>query len=114
MVSSGRLDHIKGKHGQGLEISAAAEAVKQKVVASAAPIVDAPPSDTSFGGEDDIVDIGLDGSVVEYYPGFEKYMREALRDIPEIGPEGEKKIRIGIAKDGSGVGAALIALVAGK
>ncbi|EME88387.1 uncharacterized protein MYCFIDRAFT_55374 [Pseudocercospora fijiensis CIRAD86] len=64
--------------------------------------------------EDDIVDIGVDGSLVEFYPRFEEYIREALRDIPEIGPQGEKKIRIGIAKDGSGVGAALIALVADK
>jgi hexokinase len=37
-----------------------------------------------------------------------------LREISEIGETGEKKIRIGIAKDGSGVGAALIALVAGR
>ena len=63
-------------------------------------------------GEDDIIDIGVDGSLVEYYPGFEDYIREALREIPEIGSAGEKRIRIGIAKDGSGVGAALIALVA--
>ena len=63
---------------------------------------------------DDVVDIGVDGSLVEFYPGFEDYIREALREIPEIGPEGEKKVRIGIAKDGSGVGAALIALVASK
>ena len=41
-------------------------------------------------------------------------VREALRAIPEIGAKGEKRVRIGIAKDGSGVGAALIALVAGK
>ncbi|KAF2172111.1 hypothetical protein M409DRAFT_62919 [Zasmidium cellare ATCC 36951] len=64
--------------------------------------------------EDDIVDIGVDGSLVEFYPRFEEYIREALQEIPEIGPQGEKKIRIGIAKDGSGVGAALIALVADK
>jgi hypothetical protein len=38
----------------------------------------------------------------------------ALREVPEIGVWGEKRIRIGIAKDGSGVGAALIALVADK
>jgi hexokinase len=62
--------------------------------------------------EDEIVDIGVDGSLVEYYPGFEDYMRETFREIPEIGLEGEKKIRIGLAKDGSGLGAALIALVA--
>lgn len=63
--------------------------------------------------EDDVIDVGVDGSLVEYYPGFEDYIREAFREIPEIGPQGERKIRIGIAKDGSGVGAALIALVAG-
>ena len=62
--------------------------------------------------EDEIVDIGVDGSLVEYYPGFEDYIREAFREIPEIGEEGEKRIRIGLAKDGSGLGAALIALVA--
>ena len=64
------------------------------------------------GGDDDVVDLGADGSLVEYYPGFEDYIREAWREMPEIGPEGEKRIRLGIAKDGSGVGAALIALVA--
>lgn len=62
--------------------------------------------------ENDIVDIGVDGSLVEFYPRFEEYIREALREVPEIGPQGERKVRIGIAKDGSGVGAALIALVA--
>jgi hexokinase len=62
--------------------------------------------------EDEIVDIGVDGSLAEFYPGFEDYIRETFREIPEIGVEGEKKIRIGLAKDGSGLGAALIALVA--
>ncbi|KAK9367829.1 hexokinase-domain-containing protein [Lipomyces kononenkoae] len=56
-----------------------------------------------------VVDIGVDGSVFEFYPGYEELMRLALKEI--IG-EDEKKIRIGIAKDGSGVGAALCALVA--
>ncbi|KAL8900633.1 MAG: hypothetical protein Q9207_005604 [Kuettlingeria erythrocarpa] len=63
--------------------------------------------------EEEVVDIGVDGSLVEYYPGFEQYIRDALREIEGIGEKGEKRIRIGIAKDGSGVGAALIALVAG-
>ena len=58
---------------------------------------------------DDVIDVGVDGSLVEYYPNFEEMIREALREIPEIGPMGERKIQIGIAKDGSGVGAALIA-----
>ena len=73
-------------------------------------------ADTAGKGvtEDEMVDIGVDGSLVEFYPGFEEYMREALRAIDGIGPSGERRIRIGIAKDGSGVGAALIALVANK
>ncbi|EAU32609.1 glucokinase [Aspergillus terreus NIH2624] len=63
---------------------------------------------------DDLVDIGVDGSLVEFYPNFEGYMREALRQVPEVGTAGDKKVRIGISKDGSGVGAALIALVASR
>ncbi|KLJ09378.1 hypothetical protein EMPG_09934 [Blastomyces silverae] len=39
-------------------------------------------------------------------------MRQAFREIPEIGEEGEQRITLGVAKDGSGVGAALGALVA--
>jgi hexokinase len=39
---------------------------------------------------------------------------EALRAVDGIGEGGTKRIRIGIAKDGSGVGAALIALVAAR
>jgi hexokinase len=63
---------------------------------------------------DDMIDIGVDGSLVEFYPNFEGHLREALREVPEVGAAGDKKIRIGISKDGSGVGAALIALVANK
>jgi hexokinase len=66
-------------------------------------------TDDSTVNEDEIVDVGVDGSLVEFYPNFEEYIREALREVPEIGVWGEKRIRIGIAKD-----AALIALVADK
>ena len=97
-----------------------AEAVKTLVAAigkrsarlSAVAIGGIVLSSGKLSTNDDVIDIGVDGSLVEYYPGFEDSMREALREIPEIGPQGEKRIRIGIAKDGSGVGAALIALVA--
>ncbi|KAH6697500.1 glucokinase [Plectosphaerella plurivora] len=58
------------------------------------------------------IDIGVDGSLVEHYPFFRDMIYEALRAIDGIGSKGADKIRIGIAKDGSGVGAALIALVA--
>ncbi|RYP59149.1 hypothetical protein DL769_008656 [Monosporascus sp. CRB-8-3] len=62
--------------------------------------------------DEDPIDIGVDGSLVEHYPFFRDMIYEALAVIDGIGPEGAKRIRIGIAKDGSGVGAALIALVA--
>ncbi|KAK6066521.1 hexokinase [Seiridium cupressi] len=63
-------------------------------------------------GSEDPIDIGVDGSLVEHYPYFRDMIYEALGVIKGIGPDGAKRIRIGIAKDGSGVGAALIALVA--
>jgi hexokinase len=63
---------------------------------------------------EEVVDIGVDGSLVEYYPNFREMIVDALKAVDGIGPEGAKKVRIGIAKDGSGVGAALIALVAAK
>ncbi|KAI9817534.1 MAG: glucokinase [Pycnora praestabilis] len=94
-------------------IAGAAQSTLEKVQASAAPLVDQTLPIGAVNDED-VVDIGVDGSVVEFYPGFEDHIRAALREIPEIGAVGEKRIRIGIAKDGSGVGAALIALVASK
>ncbi|KAH8662307.1 putative glucokinase [Xylariales sp. PMI_506] len=63
-------------------------------------------------GTDEPIDIGVDGSLVEHYPFFRDMIYEALRVTDGIGAEGAKRVRIGIAKDGSGVGAALIALVA--
>ncbi|KAI4262937.1 MAG: hypothetical protein L6R42_001895 [Xanthoria sp. 1 TBL-2021] len=60
-----------------------------------------------------LVDVGVDGSVIEFYPRFELYMREALRAVDGIGTAGEGLIRMGLAKDGSSVGAAIIALTAG-
>ncbi|KAF1966247.1 hypothetical protein BU23DRAFT_560411 [Bimuria novae-zelandiae CBS 107.79] len=75
--------------------------------------IDPPRGDADLA-EDDVIDVGVDGSLVEFYPSFEDHIREALREIEGIGEKGEKRIRIGIAKDGSGVGAALIALVAGR
>jgi hexokinase len=73
-----------------------------------------PPRGDVEPSEEDIIDIGVDGSLVEFYPNFEEHIREALKEIEGIGEKGEKRVRIGIAKDGSGVGAALIALVAGR
>ncbi|KAJ0334121.1 hypothetical protein COL5a_000167 [Colletotrichum fioriniae] len=69
---------------------------------------------TETDGEDsnEIIDVGVDGSLIEHFPNFEEHLREALREIPEIGLMGDKRIRIGMARDGSGVGAALIAWAA--
>ncbi|BFZ58505.1 glucokinase [Savitreella phatthalungensis] len=61
----------------------------------------------STGGLERKYNIGVDGSVVEYYPGFQEMMREALVEI--LGDKAHNFV-IGVAKDGSGVGAALVAL----
>ncbi|CAE6408389.1 unnamed protein product [Rhizoctonia solani] len=48
----------------------------------------------------------------EFYPNFEQRLRLSLELL--VGPEIEKEVKIGRAKDGSGVGAALCALQASK
>ncbi|KAK7908776.1 Hexokinase [Apiospora marii] len=69
------------------------------------------PSTTTKDEEDGrVVEVGVDGSLIEFYPNFERDMREAVGDV--LGPGHEKRLRIGMAKDGSGVGAALVALAA--
>ncbi|KAG8961945.1 glucokinase [Tulasnella sp. 419] len=67
---------------------------------------------TGMKNKEGTVDVGVDGSMVEFYPFFEERLREALVSL--IGAEGNKKVVIGLAKDGSGVGAALGALQAKK
>ncbi|CRG84303.1 hypothetical protein PISL3812_01604 [Talaromyces islandicus] len=59
--------------------------------------------------EENVIDIGADGSLIEFYPNFEAEMRGAMREVSEIGPRGEQKVKITLTKDGSGVGAALMA-----
>ena len=48
-------------------------------------------------------------SLVEFYPGFEQTLRRALRAI--VGETMEKKVNVGMAKDGSGVGGAYLWIV---
>lgn len=55
------------------------------------------------------IEIGIDGSLFEYYPGFEEEVRQALRTVPRLGADGEARVKIGLVKDGSSLGAALIA-----
>lgn len=63
------------------------------------------------GGYEDL-HVGVDGSLVEFYPGYETRLRQALKDM--VGDELEGHVKIGLAKDGSGVGAALAGLQAKK
>ncbi|KAJ3759192.1 hypothetical protein EV360DRAFT_42333 [Lentinula raphanica] len=58
------------------------------------------------------IGVGVDGSLIQFYPHFERTMRESLRSI--VGADVERRVEIGLAKDGSGVGAALCALQALK
>ncbi|KAF7353104.1 Phosphotransferase [Mycena venus] len=58
------------------------------------------------------IGVGVDGSLIEFYPHFEETLRESLRIL--VGADVEKRVDIGMAKDGSGVGAALCALQAIK
>ena len=62
----------------------------------------------------DMIDVGVDGSLFEFYPKFEEIIRGVLQEVEEIGIEGERRVQIGKAQDGSGVGAALAARAAGK
>ena len=41
-------------------------------------------------------------SLIQFYPHFEEFLRESLRAI--VGSPIEKRVEIGLAKDGSGVG----------
>jgi len=67
---------------------------------------------TPLRDEGQRIGVGVDGSLVEFYPNFQSMMRETLRAL--VGSEVESRVDIGMAKDGSGAGAALCALVAHK
>ena len=43
-------------------------------------------------------------SLIQHYPNFNARVRDSLREL--VGEEVEKKVDIGLAKDGSGVGGA--------
>ncbi|CAI7668649.1 Glucokinase [Penicillium manginii] len=116
-VKAALKDHLKIENPSDAECEAVKilvhaigkRAARLSAVPIAAILIDSGKLDT-----EGVVDIGVDGSLVEFYPNFEAHIREAMREVPQVGVAGDKKIRIGISKDGSGVGAALIALVASK
>ncbi|RLV90182.1 Glucokinase-1 [Spathaspora sp. JA1] len=61
-----------------------------------------------YKDDDRDFEFGCDGSVVEFYPGFKETILKAVAAIDPLKGTG-KKIHLKIAKDGSGVGAALAA-----
>ncbi|KAI0676754.1 hexokinase [Trametes maxima] len=65
-----------------------------------------------FTTDEKRISIGVDGSLIQHYPNFNARLRDSLREL--VGDEVEAKVDIGLAKDGSGVGAALCALQATK
>ncbi|CAH2351331.1 glucokinase-1 [[Candida] railenensis] len=64
-----------------------------------------------YEDDDKDFEFGCDGSVVEFYPDFQAKILEAIAIINPL-KGSNKKIHLKIAKDGSGVGAALCASVA--
>lgn len=56
--------------------------------------------------------VAIDGSVYEFYPNFEKHMTDALEEL--YGEKVASKVQFSLARDGSGFGAAMIAMMAHK
>lgn len=56
--------------------------------------------------------VAIDGSLFEFYPNFEKNMGTALAAI--LGEQARSKVKFDLARDGSGLGAAIIAMIAAK
>ncbi|KAJ2161700.1 hypothetical protein GGF46_001293 [Coemansia sp. RSA 552] len=58
------------------------------------------------------INVGIDGSMFEHYPRFEAIMAETVSHL--IPAEQFKNVKFSLAKDGSGAGAAIIAMLADK
>ncbi|CAO3596751.1 unnamed protein product [Absidia cylindrospora] len=56
--------------------------------------------------------VAIDGSVYEFLPGFEMNMMTSLREL--FGDSIQDRVKFALAKDGSGFGAAIVAMVAHK
>lgn len=56
--------------------------------------------------------VAIDGSLFEFYPDFEKNMSQALAEV--LGEQARSKVSFDLARDGSGLGAAIIAMIAAK
>ncbi|KAK9693450.1 hypothetical protein K7432_013924 [Basidiobolus ranarum] len=58
------------------------------------------------------ITVGIDGTVFQFLPGFKETVEKVLEQL--LNPEDVKKVQLVLAKDGSGVGAALTAMMASK
>ncbi|KAK1322303.1 hypothetical protein QJS10_CPA03g02188 [Acorus calamus] len=56
--------------------------------------------------------VAMDGGLYEHYPQYRRYLREAVTEL--LGPEASKHVIIEHSKDGSGIGAALLAAANSK
>ncbi|GAA5886185.1 hypothetical protein JCM6882_004292 [Rhodosporidiobolus microsporus] len=99
-LAAARVSEVVGTRGCRLAACAIAATVKQ---------TGGDRADWSEDTDGKLV-FGLDGSLVEFYPRFEQRTRDALREV--LGEEVQKRVKIELAKDGSGVGAALCAQAA--
>ncbi|KAI2616288.1 glucokinase glkA [Hypoxylon sp. NC1633] len=115
-----RKEYISEEDARAVKIIARAigtRAARLAGMAIGSVIIQSQGFDQTSNGEvveETTVDVAVDGSVVEHYPGFEQHMRGSLRALEKIGGERECRINIGHAKDGSGVGAGVIALLAAQ
>ncbi|BGP16477.1 hypothetical protein JCM10213_007917 [Rhodosporidiobolus nylandii] len=100
-IAAARVSEIVGTRGCRLAACAIAATVRQ----TGGDKPDWKPA--KEGGK---LVFGLDGSLVEFYPRFEQRVRDALKEL--LGEEVEQRVAIVMAKDGSGVGAALCAQAA--
>lgn len=56
--------------------------------------------------------VAMDGGLYEHYPHYRKYLQDAVNEL--LGSEVSKNIVIEHSKDGSGIGAALLAATNSK
>lgn len=54
----------------------------------------------------------MDGGLYEHYPQYQKYLKESVTEL--LGSEASKNVIIDLTKDGSGIGAALLAATNSK
>ena len=86
--------------GRAAKLSGAA--IAATMVQTERAVLGGGPPPPAKKGEETRIGVGVDGSLIQFYPNYERSMRESLRVL--IGEETERRVDIGMAKDGSGVG----------